>query len=356
MTAKLGPTVTLAALLTAALAGMAPGARAQGALPQGALPPVQDQQISAAAIPGLAWAPGGPTGIPAGALAAGVDNGRAAYVCRVDNDGTRVGKLTAGVCLVPMGGAEIGFPDYEVLTGDPWLLRWSPGSGMRPNRGLIAGEVSGRPAVLCAVEHMGGVHPGMVVGDRCHFGLEGKEIMAADYRFAEPNPPGEVSMRYASGGWVPPGALTVAEGASTPPVRGAGAPLCLGASGGAWVPGMLEAGRGCVFVEGSRVAQAAGYTVVVGDPGRVAWVPYEGGQLPRWEGPPENSLRIGGYRPGGTPLEICRAEVAGALLAGHVEQGNCLIPTGGTQVAAPRYEVLHYIHDVQQANRPDGIR
>lgn len=352
MTVKLATTVTLAALALLGLVATGADARAQGGEP-----PVRGQQMTAASVSGLAWVPGGPTGIPTEAMVAGVDNGRPAYVCRVDNDGLRVGKLLADVCLVPMSGAEIGFPDYEVLTGSPWLLRWPAGTGMRPNRGLVAGEVSGQPGVLCVVEHMGGVHPGMVLHDRCHFGLDGKEIMAVDYRFAEPTPPGEVSMRYAAGGWVPPGALTVAEGAPTPQIVGAAPPLCLAQSGGAWVPGMLEPGQGCVYAAGSQVERATGYTVVVGDPGRAAWVTYEGGELPRWEGPPEYSVRIGGYRPGGPPLEICRAEVGGDLVAGHVEQGRCLmVVAGGTQVAAvPRYQVLHYIHDMQQANQPDVI-
>ncbi|WP_425005915.1 hypothetical protein [Novispirillum sp. DQ9] len=328
-------------------------------------PPTHGQQVTAATVPGLEWVRGDAAAIPSGAMVAGVDGDRPVHVCRVENDGLRVGKLMDGTCLVPMSGAEIGFPDYEVLTGDPWLLRWPAGSGSLPPLGLVAGEVAGRPGVLCVVEHMGGVHPGMLLYDRCHFGLNGKEIMAVDYRYAEPNPPGEVAMRYASGGWVPPGALTVAQGAPTPPVVvGAAPPLCLAQSGGAWVPGMLEPGQGCVHVQGTQVARAMGYTVVVGDPARVAWVTYEGGELPRWEGPPEYSVRIGGYRPGGAPLEICRAEVGGQLVSGHVEGGRCLIAAGASQVAAvPRYQVLHYIHDIQQANRPgamsappDGLR
>lgn len=297
-------------------------------------------------VPGLAWVLGGAAGLPPGAMVVGVDQGRPAYACRVNNDGVRVGKVVGEICLVPMSGAEVGFPDFEVLTGEPWLLRWPVGGDLRPGRGLVAGDISGQRGVLCVVESMGGVHPGMVLNDRCHFGLAGKEIMAADYRFAEPNPPGEVAMRHASGGWVPAGALTVAGDAAS-------LPLCLGQSGGAWVPGMVMAGQGCVFAAAGQVERAMGYTVVVGDPRRVAWVPYENGALPRWEGPPENSMRIGGYQPAGPPLEICRADVGGTLAAGHVEQGRCqmAVANGGRVASAPTYQVLHYIHDVQQADQ-----
>lgn len=312
------------------------------------------QQVAAAEVPGLAWQQATLGQIPQDAMPAGVDAGRTIYVCRVRNDGVRVGKLVDGVCQIPLSGAEIGFPDYEVLTGAPWRLRWPPGSGLQPSKGLVAGQVSGQPGVLCLVEHMGGVHPGMVILDRCHFGLNGKEIMAVDYRYAEPNPPGEFSMRFASGGWVPPGALSAAEG--TPPTTslstsGAiGPTICLAQSGAEWVPGMLDASGSCLHVIGRSVERSPGYTVVVGDPSRVAWVTYEGGELPRWEGPPEYSVRIGGYRPNGPPREVCRVEMGGQLLAGHVEGGRCMVAAGGAQVAAvPRYQVLHYIGDMQEA-------
>ncbi len=324
------------------------------------------QQVTAAEVPGLAWQAAALGQLPQDAMPAGVDAGRTVYVCRVRNDGVRVGKLVGGTCQVPLSGAEIGFPDYEVLTGEPWRLRWPAGSGPQPASGLVAGQVSGQPGLLCLVEHMGGVHPGMVILDRCHFGLNGKEIMAVDYRYAEPNPPGEFSMRFASGGWVPPGALSVAEG--TPSATGP--TICLAQSGAEWVPGMLDASGNCLHVTGRTVERSPGYTVVVGDPARVAWVTYEGGELPRWEGPPEYSVRIGGYRPDGPPREVCRIEVGGQLFAGHVEGGRCMVAAGGSQVAAaPRYQVLHYIRDMQEATsggggapsplmplQPDGVR
>ncbi|MFA7429968.1 MAG: DM9 repeat-containing protein [Rhodospirillaceae bacterium] len=329
-------------------------AQGLGTMPGDEMVPPLGQQVSAADVPGLAWVPTAPNTLPPDAMPTGVDAGRTVYVCRVRNDGVRIGKLVVDTCLVPMSGAEIGFPEYEVLTGDPWLIRWIPGSGLQPSSGLVAGQVAGQPALLCLVEHMGGVHPGMVIHDRCHFGLNGKEIMAVDYRYAEPNPPGAFSMRFASGGWVPPGALSVAEDAAQPsaPV------LCLAQSGAEWVPGMLDGSGACVHVtDRQSIERAASYTVVVGDPSRVAWVTYEGGELPRWEGPPEFSVRIGGYRPNGPPREVCRADLGGQLVAGHVEGGQCLVVAGGTQVAAlPRYQVLHYIGETQQAAGPEGLR
>lgn len=309
------------------------------------------QQVTAAEVPGLVWQSATLGQLPQDAMPVGVDAGRTIYACRVRNDGVRVGKLVGGTCQVPLSGAEIGFPDYEVLTGAPWRLRWPAGSGPQPASGLVAGQVSGQPGLLCVVEHMGGVHPGMVILDRCHFGLNGKEIMAVDYRYAEPNPPGEFSMRFASGGWVPPGALSVAEGTSS----ATGPIICLAQSGAEWVPGMLDASGTCLHVIGSSVERAMGYTVVVGDPSRVAWVTYEGGELPRWEGPPEYSVRIGGYRPDGPPREVCRVEMGGQLVGGHVEGGRCMVAAGGGQIAAvPRYQVLHYIRDMQEAIIQDG--
>lgn len=319
----------------------------------------QGQQMTAASLPGVSWRPAAAGQVPPDAMATGVDAGRTAYTCRVRNDGVRVGKLVGGTCLVPMSGAEIGFQEYEVLTGEPWLLRWPIGSGLQPGSGLVAGQVADVPALLCVVEHMGGVHPGMVIHDRCHFGLNGKEIMAVDYRYAEPNPSGQFSMRYAAGGWVPPGALTVAQGTPRAGVQADGAPpICLAQVGQDWVPGMLDPAVGCVYAAGAGVERSAAYTAIVGDPSRVAWVTYEGGELPRWEGPPEYSVRIGGLRAGGAPYEVCRVELGGQLVAGRVEGGRCLVAVAGNQMTSvPRYQVLHYIQAAQQAEGedPDAI-
>ncbi|XP_046388992.1 C3 and PZP-like alpha-2-macroglobulin domain-containing protein 8 isoform X2 [Ischnura elegans] len=67
----------------------------------------------------LEWISSTGSDIPAGALPGGnTEDGEVLYVGRVPHEGTiTIGKVhpSHGVCYIPYGGSELGFPDYEVL-------------------------------------------------------------------------------------------------------------------------------------------------------------------------------------------------------------------------------------------------
>ncbi|XP_015433309.1 PREDICTED: uncharacterized protein LOC107189323 isoform X2 [Dufourea novaeangliae] len=66
-----------------------------------------------------AWVPTSGNNIPANAIPGGeTEDGEALYVGRVNHEGTvTIGKVqpSHSVCYIPFGGAEVAFPEYEIM-------------------------------------------------------------------------------------------------------------------------------------------------------------------------------------------------------------------------------------------------
>lgn len=335
--------------LAAALALPAAGAAAQSASPsqpEAAAMPAP----GAEAMPALRWVSAANGAVPLHALAGGTEDGRTVFICRADAgaaDGAarKVGTLrTGGGCEVPMGAEGTATrPRYDVLTGAPWLITWDQAASATSADVVVGGLWQGRPAPLCQVDHFGGVHSGMAVGDRCMVAAGGKTLMADDFRLAVANPGGRYSVRWASQGWVPQGALTA--GGDRP-----GAALCLGQDGAAWWPGTLRDGL-CVSpgAPGGTPHAAVTYQTVVGDPARVAWTRFTDGRPPALL--PDDTVAIGGQAPDGTAVRVCRALTPdGQWAAGRVTADDrCAVATaGGVTALAEDYDVLLYRQDGAQ--------
>lgn len=65
------------------------------------------------------WVPTSGANVPPGALPGGEsEDGEPLYIGRVRHEGSlTTGKVqqSHGVCYISFGGAELGFPDYEIL-------------------------------------------------------------------------------------------------------------------------------------------------------------------------------------------------------------------------------------------------
>lgn len=315
----------LRSLAVTVLATLAAGpvlAQDQGA----ALPPT-------APLPALQWVRAANGAAPLGAISGGAEGGRDLFVCRARLDAElRVGTLRmGGGCEVPMGAEGTATrPSYEVLTGPPWMVVWKQSAQTQREDIVVGGRMQGRPVALCQIDHFAGVHSGMVVGDRCMVAAGGKTVMADSFRFGAANPGGAVTMRWASGGWAPQGALTAAGDPNSPTI-------CLAEQDGAWWPGHLRGGL-CATAGGQA---APTYQTVVADPDRVLWSTFTEDRPTTL---PLDMAAIGGHNPGGDPVTICRAEVAGRLLPGHVSDGRrCVVVTpDGETARLDRYDVLLY--------------
>jgi hypothetical protein len=97
-----------------------------------------------------------------------------------------------GYCLVPYGGKEIIFAEYEVATGKGLWGRARPDYA----GALIGGWETERKLVVCRVHYVEvltsaridhGQHPGKVVDGQCNFGFGGKERASSDFEVFYPN-------------------------------------------------------------------------------------------------------------------------------------------------------------------------
>lgn len=306
------------------------------------LPAMAQEPGAAADAPSaLRWVAASNGAVPLQALAGGAEKGETVYLCRAevagDEQTRRVGTLRAGGgCEVPLGTQGTATrPAYEVLTGAPWMIAWRPAGEAAGDDIIVGGAWQGQASPLCQIDHYGGVHSGMLVGERCMVAVNGKTLLAGEFRYAAANMSGAFAMRWASQGWAPQGALTVTS-------RPSDAIICLARAGQAWWPGILEEGVCTTAAEGAGVLAAPSYQTIVADPERVSWTLFrEGRQAARI---PDGAVAIGGQSETGAPVSICRAQGGERLVPGHVtSDGQCAIANSRGQVArVDEYEVLLY--------------
>jgi hypothetical protein len=145
---------------------------------------------AAAALPVL-WVPAANGVVPANAIIGGNETGRTLPVCRARyNQGVHPGKVVGKNCNFSTGGKEVLAPQYEVLVGNPAVLRQSPQlvrwiaaqGGQVPPGAFSGGNEPGRSILqICQAPYQGGVHVGKVLGGNCNFGYGGREVLSPQY-------------------------------------------------------------------------------------------------------------------------------------------------------------------------------
>ena len=137
------------------------------------------------------WVPATNGTVPANAIIGGNETGRTLPVCRARyNQGIHPGKVVGKNCNFAYGGKEVLAPQYEVLVGNPNLLKQSPQlvrwiaaqGGQVPPGAFFGAYEPGRPILpICQAPYQGGVHVGKVVGGNCNFGYDGREVLSPQY-------------------------------------------------------------------------------------------------------------------------------------------------------------------------------
>lgn len=155
---------------------------------QPVMPPQQPVMPSQPAMPPqpampLRWERASGGRIPAGAIAAGIENGRPLAICHADHaGGQHPGKVVAKACNISYGGAELTIGSYEVLVADASSLDWvAAAAGEVPVGAIAGGQENGAGLAICRFRHAGATHPGKLVGTRCAIGYGGKEIYSDRY-------------------------------------------------------------------------------------------------------------------------------------------------------------------------------
>lgn len=121
-------------------------------------------------------------GIPAYAVAGGVESGRILYVCQAFNKGSmHPGKIVDGRCNITYAGQEIQKTNFNILVGRN--VHWESVYGGRiPRNAVVGGSEPGRVLYICQANFGGGVHPGKVVSGNCNIGYGGNEVTNTKYR------------------------------------------------------------------------------------------------------------------------------------------------------------------------------
>lgn len=285
----------------------------------------------------LVWRPAVGGQVPAGAIVGGARGGQEVYVCRASHDGVRVGALARGEgCEVAIGGVTERVDRYEVLTGKPWRLQWQRAEEAGGEPFLMPARVAGAPRRLCQAHMPDAILPGVEVDGRCHIPWRGKEVMARDYRLGTANADDDFWWRWAEDGWTPAGAVTAS---TASPDLGQAPTVCLGQLEGSWYPGALI-GTECTYATGNTVQADPGYTVMIGDPARVVWVPHRNGRATGWPRPPSQLTRMGGQAMEGGINPVCRLRDGGQVLPGYEDGVACIATDGRRILRAEQYEVL----------------
>jgi hypothetical protein len=152
---------------------------------------VQASAAAAAADFPVMWVPAANGTVPANAIIGGNETGRTLPVCRARfNNGVHPGKVVDKNCNFGYGGKEVLAPQYDVLVGNPAVLKQSPQlvrwiaaqGGQVPPGAFFGAYEPGRPILpICQAPHHGGVHVGKVVGSNCTFGYGGREVLSPQY-------------------------------------------------------------------------------------------------------------------------------------------------------------------------------
>lgn len=121
-------------------------------------------------------------GVPANAFVGGYEKGRALVVCRAAHEkGTHPGKVVDGRCNIGWGGKEVVLSSFEVLTVSGFTNWVAQKDGNYPKDAVVGGQEPGRSLVVCRAAHLGGLHPGKIVGKNCNIGYGGAEVLKNDY-------------------------------------------------------------------------------------------------------------------------------------------------------------------------------
>lgn len=120
------------------------------------------------------WVKAGYGRIPKHALIGGHDaSGEPFYICQANFQGdVYTGRIVGANCNFRFENAEAMTPHYQVLvTQHPY--RWVAANGsFIPMNPLYS---------ICQANYQGGIHPGVVVNNRCHVNFAGNQIKATKY-------------------------------------------------------------------------------------------------------------------------------------------------------------------------------
>ena len=229
--------------------------------------------------------------LPQGAVRGGEAPGGEIYICRTHyQDGTHVGKLWKGRCLIGWGGREVSRDSFEVLVsrggGGNWggghgvQARWVDSRGGLPRNAVRGGDSPFGPLYICRARYRDGVHLGKAVKGQCLIGWGGREV---DVRHFEILAGHGLRWTRAWGGRIPPGA-----------VGGGHAPdgalfVCRGHHRDGVHPGKLYHGR-CLIGWGGHEVALSNFEVLTGAgggggggggwSGGLRWVRASGGRHP----------------------------------------------------------------------------
>ena len=301
-----------------------------------------------------AWLPAAGGQLPPGAQAQGreqLPGNEPLYACRAlyagpgKAAGLHPGKLRPefGSCHIGYGGAEIGIPNYEVLTAP---VRWVAASGGAiPPHAMVAGhegeQDGGADLALCRAHYppgSNGVHIGKIRPEfgACNIGWGGKEVQIQQYEVA-------VELHDwipARDGNIPAGAE--AQGREQPPgnepLYACRARYADPGKRPGLHPGKIRPEFGsCHIGYGGQEIAVPQYEVLVVP---VHWLHTEGGHIP------PDAIVAGheGPQDGGADLALCRAHYPAGTSGVHIgktrpEFGACNIGWGGKEVQVQQYEV-----------------
>lgn len=260
--------------------------------------------------------------IPDGAVKGGFVPSGDLYVCRTHyRDGTHVGKLYQGKCLIGWDGNEVARQDFEVLV-DRAGARWRPTNGGVPDRAVLGGHAPAGDLYICRAHYRDGTHPGKLLDRKCLIGWGGREVAVSPYEVLTLQ---GGQWKNNSGGGIPSGAVS---GGS---VSGGEMYVCRGDYQDGLHPGKLWHGR-CLIGWGGKEVALDNYQVLVRPGGAMRWARGSRGR--------HSGFCVTGGQAGGRTQCVCRAHYHDGMHVGKTHQGKCLIGWGGKEVVLDRYEVL----------------
>ena len=278
--------------------------------------------------------------LPRGAVSGGHAPGGEIYICRTHyQDGTHVGKLWQGRCLIGWGGREVARNSFEVLVsrqggGNPGGGRghaqWVDSRGGLPRDAVRGGDSPFGPLYVCRARYRDGVHPGKAVKGQCLIGWGGREVEVRPFEILTGR---DLNWTRAWGDRMPPGA-----------VKGGHAPdgelyVCRGRHRDGVHPGKMYHGR-CLIGWGGHEVALSNFEVLTagggggggGWSGGLQWVRASRGRHPGF------CVRGGNAR--GFDQCVCRGRYGNGVHVGKTFHGKCNIGWGGKEVVMDDYEVL----------------
>ena len=280
--------------------------------------------------------------LPQGAVVGGSTPGGDIYICRTHyQNGTHVGKVWQGKCLIGWGGREISRDSFDVLVagrggrqggggGRPGNVRWVDSRGGLPRNAVRGGNSPFGPLYICRARYRGGVHLGKAVKGQCLIGWGGREVEVRPFEilvghglhwtraWGDSVPPGAVG-----GGHVSDGELFVCRGRHRDGVH----------------PGKLFHGK-CLIGWGGHEVALTNYEVLTGADGGGGGGWSGGLQWVRASRGRHEGFCVRGGHANGQDQCVCRAHYGNGMHVGKTFQGKCNIGWGGREVVLDHYEVL----------------